>query len=76
MLFRSPKRTRPQRYYPSVLRADVLENLMQKGNVPIHLTEVTSSHANSKAPISNLEVLILLPGWAWIELHLLEILLS
>jgi hypothetical protein len=51
ILFRSPKRTNPQRFYPSVLRADILENLKQKGNVPIHLTEVLSS----KAPLSNVE---------------------
>jgi hypothetical protein len=51
ILFRSPKRTNPQRFYPSVLRADILENLKQKGNVPIHLTEVISS----KASLSTLE---------------------
>jgi hypothetical protein len=65
-LFRSPKRISPQRYYPSVRRADILENLKQKGNVPIHLTEVTSSKVllsevtssdadsktSSKAPLS------------------------
>jgi hypothetical protein len=45
ILFRSPKRTNPQRFYPSVLRAEILENLKQKGNVPIHLTEVLSSKA-------------------------------
>ena len=43
ILFRSPKRTNPQRFYPSVLRSDILENLKQKGNVPIQLTEVISS---------------------------------
>jgi hypothetical protein len=51
ILFRSPQRTSPQRYFPSVLKADIIEKLMQKGNVPIDLTEVTSS----KAPLSNLE---------------------
>src|SRR5215467_8176615 len=51
ILFRSPKRTSPQRYYPSIIKADILENLQQKGNVPIHLTEVLSS----KVPLSNLE---------------------
>src|SRR5215471_13468336 len=45
ILFRSPKRTSPQRYYPSIIKADILENLKQKGNVPIHLTEVLSSKA-------------------------------
>ncbi|MGC2573717.1 MAG: hypothetical protein WA364_19555, partial [Candidatus Nitrosopolaris sp.] len=52
ILFRSPKRTSPQRYYPSVLKADILENLKQKGNVPIHLTEVLSSNT----PLSTLVV--------------------
>ena len=41
----------PQRDYPSIIKADILENLKQKGNVPIHLTEVISS----KAPLSTLE---------------------
>jgi hypothetical protein len=45
ILFRSPKRTSPQRYYPSIIKANILENLKQKGNVPIHLTEVLSSNA-------------------------------
>ena len=52
ILFRSPKRTSPQRYYPSILKADILENLKQKGNVPIQLTEVISSNA----PLSTLVV--------------------
>src|SRR5215472_6885565 len=43
ILFRSPKRTSPQRYYPSMIKADILEDLKQKGNVPIHLTQVISS---------------------------------
>ena len=51
ILFRPPKRTSPQHYYPSILKADILENLKQKGNVPIHLTEV----ASSKAPLSTFE---------------------
>ncbi|MFZ0222302.1 MAG: hypothetical protein WAM42_11520 [Candidatus Nitrosopolaris sp.] len=50
LLFRSPKRTNPQRHYPSVLRADILEKLKQRGYVPLHLTELSSS----KAPLSNL----------------------
>lgn len=50
-LFRSPKRTNPQHYYPSVLKADIFEKLKQRGNVPLHLTEVTSSNA----PFSTLE---------------------
>ena len=51
ILFRSPNRTSPQRYYPSILRADILEKLKQRGNVPIHLTEPISSNA----PFSTLE---------------------
>ena len=56
ILFRSPKRTKPQRFYPSILRADILEKLKQRGNVPIQLTEVTSSEPiSSKPPLSNVE---------------------
>jgi hypothetical protein len=66
ILFRSPKRTNPQRCYPSVLKADILEKLKEKGTVPIELTEVISSKASlstldansktsSNAPFSNLE---------------------
>jgi hypothetical protein len=55
ILFRSPQRTRPQHYYPSILKADILEKLNQKGNVPIDLTEVTSSETSSNAPLSTLE---------------------
>jgi hypothetical protein len=51
ILFRSPQHTSPQHYYPSILKADILEKLKQKGNVPIDLTEPTSS----KAPLSTLE---------------------
>ncbi len=49
ILFRSPKRTSPQRYYPSVHRADIFERLMQKGTVPIDPTGVnhSSSHLSS-----------------------------
>lgn len=49
ILFRSPQRTSPQHYYPSILKADILEKLKQKGNVPIDLTEP------SKAPLSTFE---------------------
>ncbi len=48
ILFRSPKRTSPQQYYPSALRADIFERLKQRGNVPIYPTELSSS----KAPLS------------------------
>ena len=53
ILFRSPKRTNPQRFYPSILKADILENLKQKNNVPIHLTEVISSKAIIKHRCDN-----------------------
>jgi hypothetical protein len=52
ILFRSLQRTSPQRYYPSLLKADILEKLKQKVNVPIHLTEPTSS----KPPLSTVVV--------------------
>ena len=51
ILFRSPQRTSPQLFYPSILKADILEKLKQKVNVPIDLTEPTSS----KPPLSTLE---------------------
>src|SRR5215467_5697335 len=54
ILFRSPKRTKPQRFYPSILRADILEKLKQRGNVPIEVTEPSSffsSSSTSKAPL-------------------------
>jgi hypothetical protein len=53
ILFRLPGRTRPQHYYPSVLRADIFER-KQKGNVPIHPTGVNhSSNPFSSAPALN-----------------------
>jgi hypothetical protein len=55
ILFRSPQRTSPQYYYPSILKADILEKLKQKGNVPIDLTEVTSSETSSNTVLSTLE---------------------
>src|SRR5215472_12636964 len=54
ILFRSPKRTNPQRFYPSILRADILEKLKQRGNIPIQLTE-PSSFSSSKASLSTIE---------------------
>src|SRR5215831_15733863 len=54
ILFRSPKRTNPQRFYPSILRADILEKLKQRGNVPIEVTEPSSffsCSSTSKAPL-------------------------
>jgi hypothetical protein len=48
ILFRSPKRTSPQQYYPLTLRAEIIERLKRRGNVPIYPTELSSS----KAPLS------------------------
>jgi hypothetical protein len=57
ILFRSPKRTNPQRFYPSILKADILEKLKQKGNVPIEVTEPSSffSCSSTLGPLSTLE---------------------
>jgi hypothetical protein len=38
IIFRSPRRTSPQCYYPSILRADILEKLKQRDN----LTDITT----------------------------------
>ena len=46
ILFRSPKRTNPQRFYPSVLRAQILENLKQKGNTNTHQYQYTSRRSS------------------------------
>jgi hypothetical protein len=56
ILFRSSKRTSPQRYYPSIIKADILENLKQRGNVPIEVTEPSSFFSSSKAPLSTFVV--------------------
>lgn len=55
MLFRLQKRTSPQRYYPSVRRADIFENLKQRGNVPIRLTEPSSSSPSNVPASTELE---------------------
>ena len=74
ILFRSPKRMNPQKYYPAVVRADVMERL-KKRNVLIEPTEVPSAQIKpfsiSKHPLSNaleydrantfLEALLLIP---------------
>jgi hypothetical protein len=45
------KRTSPQRYYPSALRADILDRLKQEDFIPIDPTGLTSSNT----PLSTLE---------------------
>ena len=51
-LFRLPKRTKPQQYFPSIIRADILEKLRNRENVPIEATGLNlSSYSNN--PISN-----------------------
>jgi len=51
LLFRSFKRTSPQQYFPSCIRADIVEDLKKRENVLKHPTEVSYS---SKSPLSNL----------------------
>jgi hypothetical protein len=51
LLFRSFKRTNPQQYFPSCIRADILEDFKKRENVLKHPTEVTYS---LKSPFSNL----------------------
>ncbi len=74
ILFRSPIRTSPQKFYPTIVRADIIERLKRQ-NVLIEPTEVSSSQIKpfslSKHPLSNaleynranafLEALLLIP---------------
>jgi hypothetical protein len=74
LLFRSPKRSSPQKFYPASLKADVTED-MKKRKVLLDPTEVTSSlitpFSKSRHPLSSviesgkansfLEALILIP---------------
>jgi hypothetical protein len=63
----APENHKPQRYYPKCLKADVIEYLNERNNVPVNPTEV----GHSKHPLSNaleqqkansmLEVLMSLP---------------
>lgn len=63
----TPEKHKPQRYYPKCLKADVIECLNERNNVPVSPTEV----GHSKHPLSNaleqqkansmLEVLMSLP---------------
>jgi hypothetical protein len=41
LLFRSFKRTSPQQYFPSCIRADIMEDFKKRENVLKHPTEVT-----------------------------------
>lgn len=52
ILFRLPKRTKPQLYFPSIIRADILEDLRKRENVLIEPTGLNlCSYSNN--PISN-----------------------
>jgi hypothetical protein len=52
ILFRLSKRTKPQQYFPSTIRADILEKLRNRENVLIEPTGLNlSSYSNN--PISN-----------------------
>jgi hypothetical protein len=79
-LFRLPKRTSPQRYYPSVLKADIFEKLKQRDNVPIHLTEVTSSNVPTSTleeqKAQNLLDALVLLGHCPLYIHKLQLQLS
>jgi hypothetical protein len=43
ILFRRPKRTLPQQYFPTSTKAKVLQDLIKKQHVPIYPTEVSHS---------------------------------
>ena len=82
ILFRSPKRTSPQRYYPSVLKADIFEKLKQRANVPIDLTEVSSSNTSlsnlvlEQRKAQNLLDILHLFGSSPLYIHKLQLQLS
>jgi hypothetical protein len=75
LLFRSPKRTCPEKFFPMSLKADVTEYLNKTGKVPTDPTEVTNSlispFSKSRHPLSSfiesgkansfLEALLLIP---------------
>ena len=87
VLFRASKRTHPQQYFPSCLRAKIIEDLKKRENVPIKPTGVNlfSSASYSVAPLSNafehqkaqsfLEVLAKLP-FAPLYMHKIQLMLS
>jgi hypothetical protein len=77
VLFRSFKRTSPQQYFPSCIRADIVERFKKRENVLKHPTEVSSS---SNAIVQQksqhfLDVLISLP-FAPLCIHKLQLQLS
>jgi len=47
ILFRAPTRTSPQQFFPNCIRADIIEDLKKRGNVPIHPTGVSPSYSSS-----------------------------
>lgn len=74
ILLRAESRTSPQEYFPTSIKAEILEDIKKRKNVPIEPTGVRLSKASlfpSKYPLSNaleyrraesfLEVLVLLP---------------
>ena len=74
ILFRAVRRTSPQEYFPTSIKAEILEDLKKRKNVPIDPTGVNLSNDSlfsSKNPLSNaieyqkaqsfLDVLLLLP---------------
>jgi hypothetical protein len=52
-LFRAPKRTIPQQYFPTSIKAEILQDLMKKQNVPIDPTGVTYSFTHHTSASSN-----------------------
>jgi mannose/fructose-specific phosphotransferase system component IIA len=81
LLFRSFKRTSPQQYFPSCIRADIIEHFKKRDNVLKHPTEVSSSsNALSHALVQQksqhfLDVLTSLP-FAPLCIHKLQLQLS
>jgi hypothetical protein len=47
ILFRAPTRTSPQQFFPNCIRADIIEDLKKRGNVPIHPTGVIPPYSSS-----------------------------
>ena len=47
ILFRAPTRTSPQQFFPNCIRADIIEDLKKRGNVPIHPTGASPSYSSS-----------------------------
>jgi hypothetical protein len=53
ILFRATKRTLPQRYFPTSIKAEILQDLMKKQNVPIDPTGATYSSTPHSSASSN-----------------------